>query len=201
MATALVVVDVQPTFCEGGQLPAAGGNDLAERLASYLAAQGRHFDVTVATRDAHIAPGAHFAAPGTEPDYVTSFPVHGVDGTADAELHPAIAGYPFDAVVAKGAYQGATNGFEGVTAGGEALGDLLRRHGVTEVYVAGLVYEICDADTADGAISEGFGAHLIADLCVALDPAGVAAVNERLRAAGVRIVSADQAARQAGAAK
>jgi nicotinamidase/pyrazinamidase len=152
MATALIVVDVQPTFCEGGQVAATGGNDLAKRLASYLATKGHCFDLTVATRDAHVAPGVHFAAPGTEPNYITTFPVHGVDGTPDAELHPAIAGFPFDAVVAKGAYGGATDGFEGVTAASETLGDLLRRHDVTEVYVAGLVYEICDADTAEGAI-------------------------------------------------
>jgi nicotinamidase/pyrazinamidase len=188
-AAALIVVDVQPDFCEGGALPAAGGNDLAERIATYLAADADRFDVIVATRDAHVQPGDHFAPVGTEPDYGTSWPVHCVEGTPGAELHPAIAGLAFDAVVAKGAYAGATDGFEGVTAGGERLADVLRGHHVTDVYVAGLVYEVCDADTALGALAAGFRAHLVADLCVALDPVNIPGVNQRLEAAGVTITT------------
>jgi len=193
--TALIVVDLQPDFCEGGPLAAAGGNELAERTAGFLQDNAEHFDVVVATRDAHIDPGDHFAEPGTQPDYATSWPVHCVDGSPGAALHPAIAGFPFDALFAKGAFAASTNGFEGVTTDGESLGDVLRRHGVTEVFVAGLVYEVCDADTALGAISEGFDARLITDLCVALDPASIPAVNERLRAAGVTVVNSDECAR------
>ncbi len=189
MTTALIVVDEQPDFCEGGRLAATGGNDLAERTAALLASDADRFDVIVATRDAHIDPGDHFAAPGTEPDYATSWPVHCVDGTPGAELHPAIAGFPFDAVVAKGAHAASTNGFEGVTAAGESLGDVLRARGVTEVFVAGLVYEVCVADTAAGAVAEGFHASLIADLSVAADPARIPAVNERMEAVGVAVVS------------
>lgn len=194
MTSALIVVDEQPDFCEGGPLAATGGNRLAERTAAFLTAYADRFDLVVATRDAHIDPGNHFASDGHVPDYATTWPVHCVDGTAGAELHPAIAGFDFDAVVAKGAYAASTNGFEGITSDGDPLGDVLRRHDVDEVYVAGLVYEVCDADTALGAVAEGFGAFLIVDLCVALHPEDVDAVNDRLQAAGVRLVCAAEAA-------
>jgi len=60
----------------------------------------------------------------------------------------------------------------------------------------GLVYEVCVADTALGAIDEDFGANLIVDLAVALDPADVEAVDDRLRAAGVGLVSSTDAGRR-----
>lgn len=193
--SALIVVDVQPDFCEGGPLAAVGGHDLAEHTAAFLGANADHFGVVVATRDAHVDPGDHFVGAGTEPDYATTWPVHCVDGTPGAELHPAIAAFPFDAVLAKGAYAASTNGFEGVTADGASLGEVLRHRCVTDVFVAGLVYEVCDADTALGAIAEGFDAWLITDLCVALDAANVPAVDKRLRAAGVTVITADEATR------
>ena len=33
---ALLIVDVQPTFCEGGALGVVGGNDVAERIADFV---------------------------------------------------------------------------------------------------------------------------------------------------------------------
>jgi nicotinamidase/pyrazinamidase len=197
MATALVVVDEQPDFCEGGSLAAEGGNDLAQRTAAFLAAHADRFDVIVATRDA-ISTRASIS-----PDRVRNrtSPPHGrctgVDGTPGSELHPAIADFPCDAVVAKGAYAASTNGFEGWTAAGESLADVLRGRDVTDVYVVGLVYEVCVAETAAGALAEGFRASLVEDLSVAADQAKIPAVNERLMAAGVSVVTAEGAIRSA----
>ena len=70
--TALLVVDVQPTFCEGGALPVEGGNDVAANVADLLA--GEHgYDLVVTTQDWHIDPGDHFS---DEPDFVDTSPPH-----------------------------------------------------------------------------------------------------------------------------
>ena len=94
MNTALIVVDVQNDFCEGGSLAVAGGAAVAARISDHLRRHGDRYDTVVATRDWH-APlhdtnDGHFAAPGDEPDYVTTWPVHCVAGTPGADYHPAL---------------------------------------------------------------------------------------------------------------
>ena len=78
---ALIVVDVQPTFCEGGALAVAGGNAVAERIATHLASHREDYDLVVTTQDWHIDPGEHFSS---EPDFIDTWPVHGVDTALDA---------------------------------------------------------------------------------------------------------------------
>ena len=88
MAKALIVVDVQPTFCEGGELGVQGGNAVAERIADYVNAHRSEYAYIATTQDWHIEPGTHWSE---HPDFVDTWPVHGKAGTANAELHPAIA--------------------------------------------------------------------------------------------------------------
>src|SRR5215468_6779565 len=100
MSRALIIVDVQNDFCEGGSLPVSGGAEVAAGVSRLLAesggsdghlehgnlGQGR-FDHVVATKDYHVDPGTHFGDP---PDYVHSWPVHCIVGTPGAEFHPAL---------------------------------------------------------------------------------------------------------------
>ena len=88
MKKALIIVDVQPTFCEGGELGVAGGNAVAERIADYVNAHRGEYEYIATTQDWHIEPGSHWSE---QPDYVDTWPVHGKAGTPGAELHPAIA--------------------------------------------------------------------------------------------------------------
>src|SRR5690625_390081 len=96
---ALIIVDVQPTFCEGGALGVDGGNSVAEAIASYAGAHRDRYDLVLTTQDWHIDPGAHFS---DTPDFVDTWPPHGVAGTAEAELHPALTAVTADAAVKKG---------------------------------------------------------------------------------------------------
>lgn len=88
MAKALIVVDVQPTFCEGGELGVEGGNAVAGRIADYVNAHRGEYAYTATTQDWHIEPGAHWSG---NPDFVDTWPKHGAAGTPNAELHPDIA--------------------------------------------------------------------------------------------------------------
>ena len=133
MPRALIIVDVQPTFCEGGALPVTGGNAIAEAVAAYVDAHRDEYQLIVTTQDWHIDPGAHFSE---TPDFVDTWPPHGVAGTAEAELHPALAHVNADVTIKKGQYKAAYSGFEGTTEDGKTLEQALRDAGITDVDVA-----------------------------------------------------------------
>ena len=190
MNNALIVVDVQNDFCEGGALAVAGGNAVAAEIARYVGkdrrlAAGRGFDFVVATRDNHIDPGAHFS---DEPDFVDSWPRHCVAGTPGAELHPALHGIPFDAVVTKGEYSAAYSGFEGRDGEGVSLFDWLSARGVLAVTVVGLATDHCVRATALDAARAGFLTTVDLGLCAAVDPHSIARVTAELSAHRVLVV-------------
>ncbi|MDP9072376.1 MAG: isochorismatase family protein [Actinomycetota bacterium] len=187
--TAFIAVDVQPDFCEEGNLPVAGGNEVAHRIAAHLGAHGHDYDVVVATRDYHVDPGAHFGDP---PDFRDSWPVHCLAGTPQAELHPALAGAPLAEVFDKGAYAAAYSGFEGVSAEGERLGEYLRRHGVTAVDVAGLATDYCVAATARDAISQGFRTRVLTDLSAGVAAETSAGALDELRRQGAEVAASGE---------
>jgi nicotinamidase/pyrazinamidase len=101
MARALIVVDVQNDFCEGGSLPVAGGARVAADIGELLhrwhsRAEGAPaYDVVVATKDHHIDPGPHWSA---KPDFGETWPVHCKVGTEGAGVHPNHDPQPFDEV-------------------------------------------------------------------------------------------------------
>ncbi len=195
MSRALLIVDDQPTFCEGGGLAVEGGNDVSERIARYVADHAGAYDAIVASQDWHIDPGDHWAPPGTEPDFVTTWPRHGQAGTAEADLHPALAGAPITAVVRKGMHAAAYSAFEGrvvedpsaVEPTGPPLEDWLRERGVTDVDVVGIATDHCDRASALDAVAAGFRVRLLEDLCVGVAPDTTAAALAELAAAGVEV--------------
>jgi nicotinamidase/pyrazinamidase len=176
---ALIVVDVQNDFCEGGSLAVAGGTDVARAISARLADGG--FDHAVATRDHHVDPGAHFSA---HPDFVDSWPAHCVVGTPGAELHPELDTSAIEAIFDKGEHAAAYSGFEG-SADGVGLADWLRERGVTDVEVVGIATDHCVRATALDAVAAGFATTVRLDLTAGVDAATVADALEQFRAAGV----------------
>lgn len=179
---ALIVVDVQNDFCEGGSLAVAGGAATARRISDRLA-QGQAYAHVVATRDHHIDPGAHFAE--GEPDFVDSWPAHCVAGTPGAEFHPDLTFRAFDAVFFKGQHAPAYSGFEGATTAGESLADWLRNHGVTAVDVCGIATDHCVRATALDAAGEGLATTVLLDLTAAVSPGRIPEVALEFANAGV----------------
>ncbi|TNC19996.1 isochorismatase family protein [Georgenia sp. 311] len=184
---ALVVVDVQPTFCEGGALPVAGGNAVARAIAEYTAAHRDRYALVVTTQDWHIEPGRHFATPPEEPDFVDTWPPHGVAGTAEAELHPALADLAPDASVRKGQYAAAYSGFEGTDDEGRTLAELLE--GVDAVDVVGLAESHCVKETALDAVRAGMSVRVLSDLTAPVTPEQGETARAQLRSAGVEIAT------------
>jgi nicotinamidase/pyrazinamidase len=162
MTRALIVVDVQKDFCEGGSLAVAGGNAVAEGVREHVRAGAGGADYVVATRDYHVDPGAHFG----------EWPVHCRVGTPGADFHPAVADLPFDAEFRKGEYAAAYSGFEGVdvAGSGQSLEQWLRSRGVTEVEVCGLATDYCVGATAKDAEAAGFATRILLELSAAVNP-------------------------------
>ncbi|PFG32314.1 isochorismatase family protein [Sanguibacter antarcticus] len=181
---ALLVVDVQPTFCEGGALAVDGGHDVAHAIAGYVAEHRDDYDLVVTTQDWHIDPGAHFS---DTPDFVDTWPPHGIAGTAEAELHPALASIAPDASVKKGEYQAAYSGFEGRDSTDRMLADILLDSEITRVDVVGIAESHCVKATALDAHALGLATRVLTDLTVPVTVALGAAARSELTAAGVHL--------------
>jgi nicotinamidase/pyrazinamidase len=178
---ALVVVDVQRDFCEGGSLAVAGGAAVAARITNLLS--GDHpYDQVVATRDHHIDPGGHFSP---APDFVDSWPRHCEVGTPGVEFHDALTFRDFGAVFDKGEYAAAYSGFEGTSADGTGLADWLRAHEVDHVDVCGIATDYCVRATALDAAREGFATTVLLDLTAAVAPERLDTTLADLAAGGV----------------
>lgn len=185
--TALLVVDVQPTFCEGGALPVEGGNAVAARVAALLG--GEHgYGLVVTTQDWHIDPGNHFS---DEPDFVNTWPPHGVAGTAEADLHPALdpVADRIDASVRKGMHAAAYSGFEGTDNEGRTLDGVLSAAGITEVHVVGLAFDHCVRATAIDAAANGYATTVLEDLSASVAAETDATARRQLAAAGVAVTA------------
>lgn len=182
MSRALIIVDVQNDFCEGGSLAVAGGAVVASAISGYLASPRAGYAHVVATADHHIDPGPHFSA---EPDYVDSWPPHCVAGTPGADFHPALDVGRVEKVFRKGERAAAYSGFEGVSQAGQPLADWLRERGVTGIDVAGLTTDYCVAATAADAVRLGLTVRVLVGLTAGVAPDTTSRALDEMRAAGV----------------
>ncbi len=184
---ALLIVDVQPTFCEGGELAVAGGHLVADRIAEHLRAHRAEYRLTITSQDWHLDPGEHFSQ---RPDFVDSWPPHGLAGTANAELHPAVAAAlrpsGADAVIKKGLHQAAYSAFDGTASDGRTLAEVLSDAGVDELDVCGIAESHCVRASALDALQAGLAVRLLTDLTVPVtEESGEAARVEISSAGGV----------------
>src|SRR5688572_7465535 len=108
MSRALIIVDVQNDFCEGGSLPVGGGAGVAAAITELLTTRSDRWRHVIATKDYHIDPGDHFGNPC---DYVNSWPEHCVAGTEGAELHPNLGTDRIEEIFHKGERAAAYSGF------------------------------------------------------------------------------------------
>ncbi len=190
---ALIVVDVQNDFCEGGSLPVSGGLAVAAAIGDHLAQQAASYDLVVASRDWHDPDnlnGGHFPAAGEEPDYATTWPVHCVAGTEGAAFAGPVAealdGHA-DLVVSKGSGEPAYSAFQGLTPEGATLEAALRERGVTELDVCGIATDHCVRATALDARELGFGVRLLPGLHAGVAPETTAAALDEMAASGVEL--------------
>jgi nicotinamidase/pyrazinamidase len=199
MRRALIAVDIQNDFCEGGALPVTGGTAVAERLAQMMDlwadSPSAAYTTIVASQDWHHDPGDHWSQ---DPDFRDSWPIHCAAGEHGSELHPALGTADFDALFRKGAHDAAYSAFEGQTWEGIGLEEWLRDKRVTEVDVCGLATDHCVKATALDARRLGFGTRVLLDYSAGVDPTTTAQALQEMHAAGIALVTAHE--QQAAAA-
>ncbi|MFB9831755.1 isochorismatase family protein [Actinoallomurus acaciae] len=184
MSRALIIVDVQNDFCEGGSLAVAGGAEVAAAISSFVAAHRGEYDHVVATRDFHLDPGDHFAE---HPDYADSWPPHCVIGTPGADFHPNLDLAPIEAVFSKGEREAAYSGFEGVADDGTPLAEWLRKHEVDSVDIVGIATDHCVRATALDARGAGLSTRVLLGMTAGVARPTTERALEELSDAGVRL--------------
>jgi nicotinamidase/pyrazinamidase len=181
---ALIVVDVQKDFCEGGSLAVPGGAALASAISDHLAGQ-HHYRRVVATKDFHIDPGDHFS---DHPDFSSTWPSHCVAGEPGADFHPGLDTRPIEAVFRKGAYAAAYSGFEGIDEDGTPLLNWLRQRDIDEVDIVGIATDHCVRRTALDAVGAGLTTRVLLDLTAAVAEDSAAVARAEMRAASIALI-------------
>jgi nicotinamidase/pyrazinamidase len=184
MNRALLIIDVQNDFCEGGSLPVPGGGEVAAAISAYVGANRGGYAHVVATRDFHLDPDDHFS---DEPDYVETWPPHCVIGTPGADFHPSLDLAPIEAVFSKGERAAAYSGFEGAADDGTPLGEWLRKREIDSVDLAGLTTDHCVRATALDAAGSGLATRVLLDLTAGVAEATTTRALAELRDAGVEL--------------
>jgi nicotinamidase/pyrazinamidase len=185
MTRALIIVDVQNDFCEGGSMGVDGGSAVAASMSDLVAAGG--YDHVVATRDWHRDPGDHWAPEGEAPNFATTWPVHCAAETEGAAFHEAMTVEP-DEIFNKGEYAASYSGFDGVAdSDGTALADWLTARSVDSVDVVGIATDYCVRATAVDAHAAGFGTRVLLDHCAGVAPETTAAAEAELAELGVEV--------------
>ncbi len=201
MTKALLLIDIQNGFCPGGNLPVADG-DAVVPVANALMRSGR-YDLVVASQDWHPADHGSFASqhPGARPFDMGElngqpqvlWPDHCVQGTADAEFHPALDLSLIDHVQTKGENR-AVDSYSAFRDNDRAaltgLADYLRQKGVTALDVMGLATDYCVKFSALDAVDmlPGVAVRFIEDGSRGIDPQGVKAAIAEMKSAGIAVV-------------
>lgn len=197
MIRAMIVVDAQKDFCEGGALPVDGGSRVCYRIAdaiNNLSDRALRYQFIVGTKDWHIPADSNGGHISRKPDYVSTWPEHCIQGSEGAQFHPAIADVAwggFDAVFYKGQGRPDYSGFQGVAPalyGDEVyLHEWLSVRKVTHLDIVGLATEYCVRETAMDAVQFGFNVRIPLSLTEAVggEDAKLNAIRQVMAAQGM----------------
>ncbi|MGN8026501.1 isochorismatase family protein [Microbacterium sp. 22242] len=191
MSRALLIVDVQNDFTEGGALAVTGGDAVASGISALLHGHATDYEVVIASRDWHDADGdngGHFA---DAPDYVDTWPVHCVAGTPGADYDPLLDTAAVTHHVFKGQGRPAYSMFEGTTEDGETVAGILTAHGVLTADVVGIATDHCVRASAADAIAHGLRVRIRTDLVAGVGEESSAAALTELAHAGAELADGD----------
>lgn len=191
---ALLIVDVQNDFCPGGELAVPGGDRVVEplsRVAGCFAAAGLP---VLATRDWHPPVTMHFSGFGGV------WPPHCVQDSPGAAFHPALRLPEGTLVISKGSDPDSDSysAFEGLSADGSSLRDILAALHVRHLYVGGLATDYCVRSSVLDARKTGLEVTVLTDAIAGVDVAAgdCEKALEEMERAGAAFCTTDEANRQ-----
>ena len=189
MPRALLIIDVQNDFCEGGALAVAGGAAVAGKISKYL--ESSSYDLVVASRDWHDSDNdnsGHFAQAGQDPNYTTNWPVHCVAETPGAAYHPNLDTSSIDEHIFKGQGKNGYSIFEGITKNGHSFEQLLAQNQIDEVDVVGIATDHCVLASAMDSKSHGLKVRVISSLTAGVSEASTEAAIDQMIDNGIEVV-------------
>jgi nicotinamidase/pyrazinamidase len=192
MARALLVIDVQNDFCEGGALACEGGSAVAGKISEYLQQHKSDYDYVIASRDWHTpgdSNGGHFPSDGSAPDYVSTWPLHCIANTEGAEYHPNLDQQLIDIHIKKGQGAPGYSIYDGVTESGETFADLLKSLQIDSVDVVGIATDYCVRASALDSAKHNLDVRVISSLTAGVSPASVEKSIDEMVDAGVAVVA------------
>lgn len=192
MTRALLVIDVQNDFCEGGALACEGGAAVAAKISSFIADHKESYDFVIASRDWHTpndSNDGHFPPAGIEPDYVKTWPLHCIAGTQGAEYHPNLDISLIDAHIKKGQSANGYSIFDGVTEDGLTFTDFLESNAITEVDVVGIATDYCVRASALDSVRKGLQVRVISSLTAGVSPESIEKAIDEMVDSGIAVVA------------
>ncbi|MCF8528850.1 MAG: isochorismatase family protein [Aquiluna sp.] len=190
MAKAILIIDVQNDFCEGGALACQGGAQVAKKISEYLSSNSNKYDFVIASRDWHTPNsenGGHFPANGIDPDFVTTWPLHCIAGEEGAEYHANLDTSLIDIHIKKGQGEHGYSIFEGTTDSGETFPELLERLKITTVDVVGIATDYCVRASSLDARKTGLEVRVITSLTAGVAASSTEAAIDEMVDAGISV--------------
>jgi nicotinamidase/pyrazinamidase len=191
MRNALLIIDVQVDFVQGGALPVPNGLEVAAMISRHIRHFKSEYQFVVASRDYHEDPKDHFSA---TPDFRTTWPPHCVIGTPGAAFVPSIQNLVrekfIQTVVSKGRHAAAYSAFEGLDPRGHYLLDVLKEARIDHIDICGIATDYCVRASALDARKNAFQVRTLVNLCAAVDEATGQQALEEMRAAGCQLQAA-----------
>ncbi len=192
MNSAILIIDVQNDFCEGGALACAGGAAVAKKITDYLKSDKSNYDYIIASRDWHT-PGdlndGHFPADGVAPDFLKTWPLHCLAGTHGAEYHPNLDTSLIDIHIKKGQSANGYSIFDGTNESGQSFAQLLSDLDIESVDVVGIATDYCVRASALDSLSHGLRVRVITFLTAGVSPQSTEAAIDEMVDAGVKVVA------------
>ncbi len=192
MAKALLVIDVQNDFCEGGALACEGGAAVASKISSFIRDHEAHYDFVIASRDWHTpndSNDGHFPPAGVQPDLVRTWPLHCIAGTSGAEYHTNLDQSLIDIHIKKGQSANGYSIFDGITDQGDSFEEVLQKHAITEVDVVGIATDYCVRASALDSAKHGLSVKVISSLTAGVSAESIERAIDEMVDAGVTVVA------------
>jgi nicotinamidase/pyrazinamidase len=190
MAKALLVIDVQVDFCEGGALACSGGAAVAKAITNHIRTHGASYDHVIASRDWHTPNSlnsGHFPPLGIAPDFVTTWPLHCIAGESGADYHENLDVSLIDLHIKKGQDANGYSIFDGTDESGRNFETLIKELGITQVDVVGIATDYCVRASSLDANKHGLSVRVITSLTAGVNAQSTEFAIDEMVDAGVRV--------------
>jgi len=192
MSKALLIIDVQNDFCEGGALACQGGAAVAKKITEFITANKNSYSKVIGSRDWHTpndSNGGHFPMDGSSPDFVNTWPLHCIAESEGAQYHPNLDASLIDIHIKKGQGANGYSIFDGIDDHGRKFAEVLSSEGITEVDVVGIATDYCVRASSLDSVNHGLVTRVISSLTAGVDQKSTELAIDELVDAGVRVVA------------